>query len=501
MNKSLTSQTISGVNWSLIKTYSKTVINIMVGVVLARLLPPSDFGLLGMTVIFTGLADLFSTMGMSASIIRVKELNKTHIRIATSSTIILGLLVYSVFYLSAPYIAEFYNELRLVSILRVLSITFILKGLSTVSYGQIMRRIDFKSILQIELGAFIFGYASVSIVLAFLGYGVWSLVIGRLTSTVISNVITLIKQPPSFGFVFKKKEFIELFSFGTGLSISKLLNYTAANIDYLIIGKFMNSFQLGLYQRSFNLMTLPINQISSSIYNVLFPAFSKVQDQSEKLKIAYLRTVKTTVFLLFPILTLFGVGGEYVIIGLYGENWRGAIGAFQILVFAGFFRSTLSYSGAIAHATGKIYVEVSQQVIYLITLTVGVLIGVNYGIEGASVAVVFALMVLFFLQSKLAMKIANVTLREFALAFLPGLSISVIVLFANLIFITMFSNIETQLPYPIMLLILICVSILAYIISVIYLPQKIKGDVVSWVFEKYNRLIPNKFLKFYENHN
>jgi PST family polysaccharide transporter len=498
---SLTDKTISSINWNLTKTYGKAGINIIVGIILARLLPPADFGLLGMTVIFTGLADLFSTLGMGASIVKIKELNNTHISVATLTTVILGILVFTIFFFLAPIISNFYNEPKLILILRLLSIIFILKGLSTVSYSLIMRRMDFKSILKIELGSFLFGYSFITILLAFLGMGVWSLVIGRLSSSILSNIQIQIKQPIKLKFEFSKKEFNELFSYGSGLSISKFLNYTASNIDYLIIGKFLNSFQLGLYQRAYNLMTLPISQISSSIYNVLFPAFSRVQDNPERLRVAYLRTIKTVVFLIFPILTSFIIGGEYVILGLYGENWSGAINAFKLLAIAGFFRTTLSYSGAIAHATGKVYTEVIQQLVYLTVLAVGVYIGIKNGIEGASVAVVIALFILFLLQSLLAMNIAQINIKSFLISFLPGFVISIFIAIGDTVLIFFLENISFQFPYPIKLALLISISGLIFILSILFLPKKIKGDVVSWLLNKYEQKIPNKILGIYYKFN
>ena len=157
-----------------------------------------------MTVIFTGLADLFSTLGMGASIVKLKELRNDHIRIATSTTIVLGFLFFAVFWSFAPWIAGFYNKLsvydteKLISIFKVLSILFIIKGLTATSYSLIIRRIDFKSILHIELTSFVLGYSLVSILFAAFGFGVWSLVYGRLAASVISSAITLYKVPPTF---------------------------------------------------------------------------------------------------------------------------------------------------------------------------------------------------------------------------------------------------------------------------------------------------------------
>lgn len=501
MAKSLTDRTLTGVNWNIAKTYGKTIVNIVVGIILARILPPEDFGLIGMTVIFTGLADLFTTMGMGASVIKIKNLTNNHIRVATTFTISTSIMVFLIIWFSAPFISDFYNEERLIPIFRTLSLIFIIKGLTTVSYGRIVKKIDFKSILKIELSGFIFGYSLFSIAFAILGFGVWSLVIGRLLSSIISSVFTLIVVPPNLRFLFRKEEFKELFSFGAGISISKLIHYAATNIDYLIIGKFLSPFSLGLYQRSYNLMTLPITKVSSGIYNVLFPAFSEAQNDVKKLQRGYFRTVQSVVFLLFPILTAMMVASEFVILGLYGPNWEGAIDVFQILIIAGFFRATLSYSGAIAHATGRIYAELFQQIMYVTILSTGAYLGVQYGLEGVGVAVVIALFSLFVAQSYLALKIIESNWGVFLRALFPGILISIMVGIFDSLAVFGINELFPMLPPPIKLIVIMVLTCVVFISCILFLPKSFKGDTIEWIMLKYSKRIPTKINNIYFNFN
>ncbi len=502
MPKSLTDKTLSGINWNMAKTYGKTVLNMIVGIVLARLLPPTDFGLLAMTFVFIGLADLFSTLGMGASVINQKNLTGAHIATATTLTIILGLTIFTVFYFTAPYIAKFYNEERLIDILRALSVIFIVKGITAVSYSRLVREIDFKSILFIEFGSYLFGYSLVSISLAVLGFGVWSLVLGRLSTTIISSIMTLRKVPPVLKFTIGKKEFKDLFSFGSGVSLSKLLNYAGNNVDNLLIGKFIGSNPLGLYNRAYNLMTLPISKISSGIYNVLFPAFSKVQDNTESLRRAYFRTIKSTAFLLFPVLAGMFAGAEYIILGLYGPKWAGSIDVFKILIFAGFLRTTLSYSGAIAHATGKVYTEAYQQFVYVVILSVGAYAGVKYfNIEGVGFAVVLALGYKFIAQSNLSIKITESNWLTFLKALLPGIANAIVmftVVYSSVYIINLVMN---YLPNPVKLLIILSVGAVTYFSSIIFLPSNIKSDSFTWLLEKYGKFIPLSFKNLYYKFN
>ena len=422
MGKSLTDKTLSGVNWSFANTYSNAVVTTITGIILARLLMPKDFGLIGMVFIFTGLANLFSTLGMGKSIIRIKNPNEDHIKTATTVTITSSILIFAIFYMFAPAISNFYNEPRLISILRVLAVIFILKGISTVSYAQIMKQLDFKTIMLINISASAI-YGLVSATLAIIGWGVWSLVYGMLASQFLSLLLSVYKFPVKLKPSLKKKEFKELAGFGSGISLSNILFYGSSNVDYLIIGKYMTPYALGLYTRAFNLVSNTMNQITGGIYNVLFPAFAAVQDEKERLRKAYLRTVQTVSYILFPILFTLVITGDYVIKGLYGLKWTGAVNSLKILTIAGLFRVSLKYSGAIAHATGRVYAETFRQLIYFLVLGISAFYLIRYGIEGVAWAVVIARIWMFAALSYLAIQIVGSSWKEFLKFIYPVLLI------------------------------------------------------------------------------
>jgi len=501
MTESLTDKTVAGLNWSFLKTYGISIINIIVGIVLARLIPPQEFGLLGMTVIFTGLADLFVSLGMGPSIIRLENLTKEHIRVGVTVTTVLSILIYVIFWFAAPYIAEFFNETRLIPIIRVISLLFVIRGVTTVSASLITRELDFKTILKVEMSSFTLGYAAISIVMAILGYGVWSLVIGRIASGFLSSAMYLIKSRVSFKPMLRKKEFKDLAGFGSGVSLSRTLQYLSSNIDYLIIGRFLNPYKLGLYTRAFNLMTLPTDQISSSIYNVLFPSFSVVQSEVEKLRMAYLRTVKTVSFFLFPVLASMAVSANYIILGLYGHKWEGSINVFRILCIGGILRTTLSYSGAIALATGKIFIEVSQQLVYLLILGGSALYLVRFGIEGVGAAVVLALIWMFFAQSYLSIKIIKSTWKALLENLIPGFVNMVVMVMLNLCIVYMLESLAPSFRPEIKLAVTLIINLIAFFAVILFIPGKIKGDAFSWLLDKYKRVVPAKIYRLYYKYN
>ena len=497
MSKSLTDKTISGLNWNFISNNSAAVINIFVGIVLARILVPKDFGLLGMTYVFIGLAELFVTMGMGASVQRIKELTDDHIRIATTFTILTSISVYIFLWFAAPFVSDFYNEVRIIPILRTLSLIFIVQGLITVSYGIIRRNLDFKYVFKIDLSSKIFGYGLTSTVLALLDFGVWSLVYGKLTASIISAIVIIFKEPLRIKPLFKKKEFKEMVGFGGGVSLSGLFYYSSSNIDLLIIGKILGPSMLGLYTRALNLMNESLTKITGGIYNVLFPAFAAVQDNQQKLRTAYFRAVKSISFIVFPVLTAMIISAEFVIKGLFGSKWGGAVATFQIIGIAGLLKTTLPYSGALAQATGKVYKEAAQQLVFLIILLVGSLFAVKYGIEGVAVVVILGNFWLFVAQSWLVLKITNSKWIDFFRALVPGIGNSVVILIINYLLLYILNSVNNNSMYEVKLLITVVVNGIVLFLTIVFMPRSIKNDTVDWLFMKYERLIPNKFLKFY----
>ncbi|HVO74140.1 MAG TPA: lipopolysaccharide biosynthesis protein, partial [Ignavibacteriaceae bacterium] len=446
MTKTLTEKTLSGLNWNFLNNYSNAVISTLVGIVLSRLLTPSDFGLLGMVLIFTGLADLFVTLGMGQSVIRIKDLTENHIRVATTLTILSSILIYLLFYFSAGLIADFYHEQKLISIIKVLSSLFIIRGVGTVSYGLLQKELDFKAIMIISIFVSL-AYGILSLILALMGLGVWSLVYGNIASSLTGCFMILRKFPVNLKPLFKRKEFRELASFGTGVSLSNILFYASSKSDFLIVGKMISSNALGLYNRAFNLMSESINKVTGGIYNVLFPAFASSQNDKQKLRMAYLRTIKTVSYIMMPLLAVMIVNAEYLIKGLYGAKWAEAIPVFRILAFAGILRITLAYSGAIAHATGRVYVEAFQQVVYFIILTGSALYMVKYGIEGVAVSVVTASIWMFIAQSYLAIKIIESTWKEFLAAMFPGIANLIVLVPINLGFLFIIKNYFSNVAY------------------------------------------------------
>ena len=256
-SKSLTELTLSGLNWKFLSTAVQVVLTFAVGVVLARLILPQDFGLLGMALIFTGLAGVFTTLGMGPAIVQRQALTDAHIRTAVTLSTLLGLAITCMLWISSDTIALFFGDPRVSPVLKAMSLTFLLKGPSSTSQGLLRRKLQFKGLFFVELVSYLVGYTFFAVPMAFMGYGVWSLVVGTLAKAIISCGLLLFLVKPPLKPVLRRKETRELLGFGSGFTLICLLNYGATNVDSLVIGKFLSSAGLGFYSRAFGLMMLP----------------------------------------------------------------------------------------------------------------------------------------------------------------------------------------------------------------------------------------------------
>lgn len=512
MDESHKQRTLRGINWNFLRVFCQTFLGLLAGVVLARLLPPSDFGLLAIAMVFIGFADLVCALGMGPAIIRLEALQNSQIRVATLLSLLTGSLLVALLWAIAQTVADYFAESRVADVLRVLSFGLWFSALSAVSRGLLMRRLDFRRLFMVDMAAYLLGYAGVGISLAVAGFGVWSLVMGSVTSMLLSALSLLYLLPPKFTLALSRREVKEprlerrrtrrsdetltlskrlkdLLGFGSGVSLNQTINYFAANVDYLIVGKFLNPTLLGLYSRSYQLVTLPLSKIATTLSAVMFPSYAAIQGDRAKLKRAYLMAVNVIALVTFPILAGLAMGAEFVIVGLYGENWRGAIEVLRILSIAGMLKAVFHVAGPVTQATGHVYAEVRRQIFYLLVLTIGCLGLVSYGIAAVGWAVVIGSLWLYLSMAQLAGRILGSSWKEFFSAQVPGVAVAVAVALAQYLIMTLLRRIELRAA-PFVLVILVTVSAITFVLCFFYLPRRIIGEMPAWLILNYARHTP-----------
>ncbi len=430
---SLIKSVTRGVFWSGISQFSTQIYQLVVITILARLLFPEDFGIIGMAMIFTGLVKTINELGLSAAIIQKKSINDNHLSTSFWISLGLGIILFITTVIISPYIAEFFKNDQVGPVVSVLSIGFIFGPCGVVHRSLLQKDIEFKKIAVTEISASVMSGA-LSIILALLGFGVWSLVFGTILSN-LTRVVLLWKVctwRPSM--TFDLTSFKELFSFGAHVMGSRFLNYIDSNIDYLLIGKFLSATALGHYTLAYQLSTFPLTKISSIITSVTFPAFSIVQDDNDTLRSAYLKVNKYISTITFPLLAgLIMVAPDFIPI-VFGEKWAPMIVPLQILCVAGALKSVLTTVGSIFLSKGHSDIQFKWNVFTAIVLPIAILIGIRYGITGVAMAITIMSFLLFLIIQSVANNLINLNFSDYFKALYPATTGSMLVIISLLIY-------------------------------------------------------------------
>ncbi|WP_158624851.1 lipopolysaccharide biosynthesis protein [Gynurincola endophyticus] len=371
-------KTQRGIKWSLLDQISKQFVTILLSAILSRLILPNEFGILGMVTIAVGFLQILRDAGLGASVIFKKEITNTELNSIFWVNVILGTFCAAVLFMSADFLAAYYEEDILSGIVKVISVTFIIGGAGIVPEALIQKRLDFKSYFFRNLVVSILSGA-VGIYFAYLNYGVWALVIQQIVMISLNTIVNF--------YIAKWKPALELnlnvlkphLKYSLPLLGDNSLNYWVRNLDNLLIAKTLGATSLGLYNRAYSLMMLPIRQISATFTRVLFPSFSIIQDNHPLIWSQYGKLISVIATVTFPLMLLLGIYAHPIIRVLYGENWLGIVPIFQVLCALGALQAIGTLSGAIYNAIGKTALMFKIGLVVKTFLIISFLIGINLG--------------------------------------------------------------------------------------------------------------------------
>lgn len=331
--QSLKQKTTSALFWSSVERFSNQGISFFFSILLARMLDPSDFGIIAMITIFFAVAQSFVDSGFSNALVRKTDRIEEDLSTCFYFNIAVGLVAYIVLFFIAPFVATFYNQPILSPIIRITGLGVVLNSLCVVQQALFTIRIDFKSQAKVTLSATIIS-GIVGVVLAYLGYGVWALVWqGVVMSLVRMGLLWLMsKWRPKTGF--SEDSFHYLFGYGSKLLASGLLDTIYNNIYPIVIGKFYTPAQLGNYSRALTFAQLPSSNITSILQRVTFPVLSTIQDDMLRLQTNYRRLLKLSAFIVFPLMMGLAAVAFPVIRIILTPKWEGCSLYLQIICFA-----------------------------------------------------------------------------------------------------------------------------------------------------------------------
>jgi O-antigen/teichoic acid export membrane protein len=365
-------------------------------VILARLLAPHDFGLFGIAMLSIATLEAFTQTGFEAALVQKKENVESYLDTAWTISAIRGTLLFSILFFFAPLIAKFFNSPQATMIIRVIAISAFLSGFRNVGILFFQRELEFNKQFYYEFPSILVDL-SVAITLAFTLRNVWALVWSGLAASFVRLFMSYIVHPYRPRFRLARKEFQELLGFGKWLLGSGMLVFLITQGDDLFVGKVLGLTALGLYQMAYLISNLPATEISRTMAQVAFPAYSKLQDDLPKLRDAYLKALHLTAFLSVPLAAgIFILASDFTRIFM-GEKWMPMVPAIKVLVFAGLIRSIAATTGPILYGIGKPRIDTIWQMIRLVLLVTLIYpLTLRWGILGTSIAVLSSISVATF---------------------------------------------------------------------------------------------------------
>ncbi|MFB3904126.1 MAG: lipopolysaccharide biosynthesis protein [Acidobacteriota bacterium] len=381
------------------------------GVILSRILPPREFGVFAVGLGIVTVADIISSAGMFQALVQKKDLSPedetTGFVLQMSFAVALGLVLLFL----GPYFAEFFKMPGLGPLVQLQSLVLVIKALVLIPNTRLMRSLAFDRLAFIEVMGRL-GGGILAIILGLQGKGALALTGGSVVTAAIQAFLSWTFASGSVSLRFSRQSARSLLGFGTGIVFIRVFNDLARRVDVFIVGRRLGAEVVGFYNRSYQLVTIPLFQFTNAINQVLFPAMSKVQDDDERFQRGFLGSVALSTMISFPMLTLLWTCGDILIPFLYGPKWSGAVPLLTLLSFAGYLRIMSNPNGLVTQARAHVGAEAWRQAAFTGMIGLFVLVGSIWGITGAVIGVGAATGLYLFFMTRLALAIAGIRIAD-----------------------------------------------------------------------------------------
>jgi len=431
----LSNKVVRGGTWVFLLRMIGRGLGLIRTIILARILSPNDFGLLGIALLAISMLETFTQMGFHSALVQKKENIESYLDTAWTVSAVRGVVLFLIIFFSSPLIAIFFNSPESILIIKTIAISSLITGFRNIGIVYFQKSLEFHKQFIYVLSATLIDLI-LSVILVFILKNVWALVIGGLagnfTMLIMSYTLQSYRPHPKFNL----SAFKELFDFGRWMLGSSILFFLVNQGDDIFVGKMLGTGKLGLYQMAFLLSNLPTTEIAHIISQVTFPAYSRLQNEMERLKEAYLHVLQLTTFLTALLaFGIFALGPNFVVLFL-GEKWTYVIAAFQIMAFSGLLRSIAATTGPVFHGVGMPKIETAWQGARLFILIILLYpLTVKWGILGTSFAVLISIFIATIGFSVQIIKLVQIEARIYikALIFpiISGLIMALIILFVK----------------------------------------------------------------------
>lgn len=472
MEENLKKQTKQGVIWSAVQRFSLQGTQFVITLFMARLLSPREYGIVGMLSIFLAVSGVFIDCGFTSALTRKQ--NRTHEDLCTVFwfNIVIACIAYIILFIGAPYISAFYNMPELTLLTRVLGLTVIIGAFNSVQYTLLVTKLDFKSITKVTFPTTILS-GIIGILCAYFGFSYWALVVSAIFSTTMGVICYWHFSDWRPSLSFSKSSFKEMFSFGSKLLLTSLIDTTYNNLYGLVIGKKFSANVLGNYTRAESYANFPSISVSGVMQRVTYPVLCKIQNNDMDLRESYRKFLKLTAFVIFPMMFGLSALAKPFVILIIGEQWTFCAELLQILCFSLIWYPIHAINLGILQVKGRTDLSLKLEIIQKVLGTLILFVAIPWGIIVLCYSRIINSFLCLFINTHYSGKLINLSIFQQLADFLPTILSSTIMFILMKISITPLESLLLQLIGGII------VGLVSYlVVSYIFNKEMLKSCIV-----------------------
>jgi len=484
-NSRLSSTVVNGGLWLGASAVVQTILQIVIFAILARLLTPSEFGLVAVANIVTDFVTGLATMGVSQALVQKKNLTPIIVRAAFTSSLLVGALSTGAVYLLSWPIAGLMNAPGVTPLIQALSVTFFIRSLSLVPLGLASRGKKFKLLGLRQVVSYTIGYGIVGVFAAYRGCGAWSLIFAQVSQASVITILMFSSVRFESRFTLDRAAHKAIAGFGSGYSFARILNSLANQADRMVVGVFLPLPLVGVYSRALQIARYPALIFGQVIEDVLFPSFSGIQGETGRLGEAYTKAIGSISIIMTPISVFVILASQQICAVLLGAAWGDAPQIVAIMAAVLIFRSAQRVTSAVLRALGRSWLVAALQALFFVLTATGSMIGVRYGLLGVSVAVTGAVVCQYVASLYLCGKYIDIVFVKLLRTHLAAAPLSMVTAICIVAVEILLSEARPEVQLAVMAI----TVILSAIIVVIILPRVFLQLDGIWLFGTlYNRL-------------
>ena len=411
-SNSFRNTTIDGLFWSFINSSGREIGAIVFIVILSRILTPNDFGLVGMVTVFTAFSGVLLDFGFGQALIQKQNASQTDYSSVFWLNIAVGLLLNLVIIICAPLIVSFYDNEALYFLTILNSFTFTFTSLGIVQRVLLTKRMDFKTLAKVDIIAMLIAGCS-AVILAYNMYGPTALVAQTLLLAIFRTALMWYYAHWRPSFKFELSSIRSIFNFSINLFGNSSFNYFTSNVDKLLIGKFLGGSELGLYKNAFSLVVRPIATLNATVYRVLFPSFSTIQDNLPKIKSVYLKMASAIFYIIGGLMTLLWINSNNVIPFIFGDSWIAMIPVFKVMCVTGIFFSLTAINANVFLALGRSDILFRINASCRVITIIGIIVGLYWGIQGVAYSLLITYAFWFVISNSYLWRMISINVRDY----------------------------------------------------------------------------------------